>query len=146
MGYGDSEGLHVNEPLPGELPEISGGELKAILDQADVKGGKVTFQDRTRPVTEDQWKHVQNALSLLDKEVAGKWPKLTWAEVQKSAATTLVMPSTIHQGKTTTCGAVSTLEAMASYHPEVYARLVLSVWADGRVVTCEGKPWGDTQE
>merc|ERR1711924_304551 len=108
--------------------------------------GKVTFRDRTRPVTEDQWKHTQNAISLLDKDVSGKWTSLTWSEVQKSATTTLLMPSTVHQGKTTTCGSVSVIEAMASYHPEVYARLVLSIWADGRLITCEGKPWGDTPD
>lgn len=41
------------------------------------------------------------------------------------------MPSTIHQGDTTTCGAVSVLEAMAMHRPMHYARFVLAIWKGG---------------
>lgn len=77
------------------------------------------------------------------KAVAGKWSALTWTSVQGSAVATLLMPSTIHQGGTTLCGAVTVLEAMAMHRPMLYARLVLAVW-NGRVETWDGKPWGDT--
>ena len=51
---------------------------------------------------------MQPALDLLDissAAAAGRWTSmaLTWDEVQVSAGSTLLMPSTIYQGSTTTC-------------------------------------------
>jgi len=67
---------------------------------------------------------MQPALDLLDissAAAAGRWTSmvLTWDEVQVPAGSTLLMPSTIYQGSTTTCGAICILETMATHRPAI---------------------------
>jgi len=87
-----------------------------------------------------------DVLDVKDVNIKGKWPHIEWGAVQSAASTTLFRPSTIDQGGTTTCGAISVLEAMAYFRPALYSTLVLAVYRRGQVVDHEGRPWGDTPD
>jgi len=96
--------------------------------------------------TKEALKAALNLLDLKDDQVSGKWPQLAWQDLQESAVSSILKPSTIHQGDTTTCGAISVLEAMVYYRPSTYAQLVLAIYTAGQVRTHDGLPWGDTPD
>jgi len=151
MGCGASAG--AKQPVVVEPPlcasqqdgKLKGAELIGLIRQVRVSNGTLTFQGRTRDCSVEQLAKIKTALDLLDVEtLVGKWSKLEWSDIQESAATTLIMPSTMHQGGTTLCGAISVLEAMAFHRPTLYAKLVLAIWTRGQVVDAFGQPWGDS--
>jgi len=93
---------------------------------------------------------IKSAIDLFDlkpEDVAGKkWRQIEFDDVQHSAVITIMKPSTIHQGDTTTCGAICVLEAMAYFRPKLYSKLVLAVYLHGQIRTHDGHPWGDTPD
>ena len=117
----------------------SSAKSKASINVVKVESqtdGKIEDEDiltllrsrSCRPVINDArpkeiLKAALDLLDLKDEQVMGKWSKLSWGDLQESAVTSILVPSTIHQGDTTTCGAISVLEAMAYFRPKRYAKL-----------------------
>ena len=125
----------VKADLAQRVPDFTSESLRSLMKEVTVRDVSGEAQKLiefyrygyTRSITIHTWNHLRYAISLLDKEVTGKWTQLEWSSVQQSAALMILFPElAARQGNTTHCGAMSTLEGMASSHPELYARLVLS--------------------
>ena len=91
-------------------PSLEDLDLRQIIASAEIGDGELAFMGQTRRLSEEGYARVKAAIDMLDltaEEAAGQWTskRLTWDAVQRSAASTLLMPSTIYQGETTTCGA-----------------------------------------
>ena len=102
-------------PPPAALPissaasqtdnKLGDQDILAIVRNVKYTNGVLSFQGRSREATPETMAKIKAALDLMDlKENPGRWQALNWGQIQESAASTLVMPSTIHQGGTTTCG------------------------------------------
>ena len=122
-------------------------ELREIVAAAEHHDGVLRFMGQSRDLSIEGFEKVKAAIALLDisaDDAGGVWMSkaLGWSTVQRSAASTLLMPTTIYQGGTTTCGATTVLEAMATHRPHVYARLVLACYR-GAIVMHDGTPWGE---
>ena len=132
--------------LSTEPVEIKDTDLREMISSTTLRDGLLWFAGRSRPLDGAQLARVEAAIKIIDVDAAGKWSAIKWSDVQRSAAATLLMPSTIHQGDTTLCGAVSVLEAMAMHRPMQYSKLVLAVWSEAKVIGARGQPWGDEPE
>jgi len=127
--------------------KLSDDDILTVVRGVQFRAGELSYNGRSRPMTSEGLAVMKKALDLLDlTECPGNWMSLSWDNIQLSAATTIVMPSTIHQGDTASCGAVTVLEAMAYFRPETYAKLVLAVWTHAWVADVNGRPWGDTAD
>ena len=154
VNMGGTRASTVAPISPPEAPatpaKITDSDILSVFRSCQLRDGVLKFMGRSRQLDEAQLAVVKGAIDLLDDDshaAAGKWTssELSWSDVQASAASTLLMPSTIDQGDTTTCAAITVLEAMAMFRPVLYAKLVLAVWR-GKVVDHEGNDWGDDPE
>ena len=149
MGCGTSTAAPAVAPVVASQQDgtIEDESILTVIRKMRSVDGQISLNGRSRDVTPKQLESIMAAIDLLDvKEYAGKFSQLSWNAIQESAATTLVMPSTIHQGNTTTCGPITCLEAMACFRPAMYARLVLAVYGRGQVIDASGRPWGATPD
>jgi len=115
-----------------------------VLEGVTVKDGEIDVGGRKRPMTEDKFAQIKDALRHIDHDgQGGRWTgaAVTWAAVQKAAAVSLLVPSTINQGETAICGATALIETMCDLRPHLFAQLVDAVWR-GEVTDAQGKHWG----
>mmetsp|Transcript_105580 Transcript_105580/g.192009 ORF Transcript_105580/g.192009 Transcript_105580/m.192009 type:complete len:339 (-) Transcript_105580:166-1182(-) len=129
-------GCCESSPQPRVDLEIEPGQVDSIIGDKNLKVDQTICSP-------ERLKSIQKALDLLDVTCTGKWSQLSWNQIQESAKATLVNPASIHQGNTTICGGVTLIELMATFRPEMYSKLVLSVWKLGRVIDCAERPWGE---